>query len=82
MRPFLAYRLAVRNGAVSIYQPDSDSELAMTLNLGQQGLFIQTANHYWLIGVDVANPALVIADSSGGETRYSFDAILGYIAGL
>lgn len=77
-----SYRLAVRNGAVSIYQPNSDSELAMTLNLGRQGLFVQTASHYWLISVDVANPALVIADSSGGETRYSFDAILGYIAGL
>lgn len=77
-----SYRLAVRNGDIRIYQPNSDTQLAMSLNLGQQGLFVQTATRYWLIGVDLANPALIVSDSMGGESRYSFDMILGYFASL
>lgn len=76
------YRLAVRNGEISIYQPNSDTQVAMNLSLGQQGLFVRTTTRYWLVGVDFTNPALTVADSTGGESRYSFDTMLGYFAGL
>jgi len=75
-----SYRLAVRNGDIKVYQPNSDTSVAMTLNFGRQGLFVQTTSRFWLIGVDFANPALVVADATGGESRYSFDALLGYLA--
>lgn len=76
------YRLKVRNGEVGIYQPNSDSKLALSLSLGQQGVFVQTATRSWLIGVDFANPALIVSDSDGGESRYSFDMLLGYVASI
>lgn len=76
------YRLVVRNGEISIYQPNSETQVAMNLSLGQQGLFVRTTTRYWLVGVDFTNPALTVADSTGGESRYSFDTILGYFAGL
>jgi hypothetical protein len=67
------YTLTIANGHLGISQPDS-SEIALDLSLGGSELLLQAGGKWWLVGLDLQNygyPALVIADSSGGE--WSFD---------
>jgi hypothetical protein len=67
------YSLSIVGGHLSISQPDSE-EVALDLSLGGGELLVQAGGKWWLVGLDLqhfAYPALVIADSQGGE--WSFD---------
>lgn len=74
------YHMAMRDGDLRIYQPNSTTSVALGLNIGMHGVFIQTPAHYWLIGLDLDTMALVVSDSSGGESRYDLGALAGYVA--
>lgn len=74
------YRMAIRDGDLRIYQPNSTTSVALGLNIGAHGVFIQTPAQYWLIGLDLGGMALVVSDSDGGESRYDLGALLGYVA--
>lgn len=67
------YKLTIAGGHLSISQPDSE-EIALDLSFGGSELLVQAGGKWWLVGLDLQNfgyPALVIADSQGGE--WSFD---------
>ena len=74
------YRMAIRDGDWRVYQPNSTTSVALALNIGAHGVFIQTSGQYWLIGLDLENLALVVSDSAGGESRHDLGSLLGQVA--
>ena len=74
------YSMAVRDGDVRIFQPNSTTSVALGLSVGSHGVFIQTPSQYWLIGLDLERMALLVADSSGGESRYDLGSLAGSVA--
>ncbi|MFN3586192.1 MAG: hypothetical protein ACK4UT_01700 [Moraxellaceae bacterium] len=73
------YRLAVDGMVLKIYQPNSNSEVALQVSLGTTGLMVQAGTQWLRIGFDWRNPALTLADRSGGELRLELSGLLAML---
>lgn len=69
------YTLTVANGVLRLSQPNS-GVTALELALLTRGLMVRAGTDWWLLGVDLSlptYPALMLADSRGGEWRWDFN---------
>lgn len=69
------YTLALAGGVLTLSQPNS-ATTALSVALLAKGALARAGDQWWLLGVDLstpATPALTLADSGGGEWRWSVD---------
>lgn len=77
------YSLSIANGVLAISQPDS-SAVALQVELLSSGMVARAGEQWWLVGLDLGTsplPSLTLADSRGGEWRWSID-LAGVLASL